>query len=116
MRWLPLLLLLLSLTGCAWLQDLTREQMVEQARADDAICVAQGSAFPAENYVNCRLHLADARQKDAWLELRLMEQQQQLTSPGVHGDLAQGYRPIRAEDFHCERRFAADAEYIYCGE
>lgn len=115
MRWLPLLLLL-PLAGCAWLQNLTRQQMVEQARTDDAVCMTRGLAFPAENYVNCRLQLADARQKDAWLELRLIEQHQQLASPGVHGDLAQGYRPIRAEDFHCERRFADDAEYIYCGE
>jgi len=115
MRWLSLLLLL-PLAGCAWLQNLTREQMVEQARADDAVCAAQGLAFPAENYVDCRRRLADARQKDAWLELQLTKQQQQLTSPGVQADLSRGYRPIQAEDFYCERRFAADAEYIYCGE
>lgn len=110
--WIACLALLSA--GCALLGAGSLERRIEQAQKDDAYCRAQGHVYPSDAYTACRRTLANERQKDAWLELQLVEQNDAMQTPATARDPMRGYRPIRAEDFYCYKRTDNKITYVAC--
>lgn len=109
--------LLAGSAGCAWLAKHDRAQVVENARADHENCRGRDYIWPSDAYKECRLDLLNKQEYERWQELDLMRQQQ-ATSPGeIQTAAREPFRPVRWENFYCERRIADDGyDYIYCGE
>lgn len=102
------------LAGCVALSERAALREMQQAQADHQHCTAKGLEYPSAQYTRCRLRLADARQRDAWLELRLVEQSREIQAPEIYHDPQQAYRPIREEEFDCVQRSYKDQTYIDC--
>lgn len=108
------LLICLLLGGCSLLGLDRLERRIAQAQRDHAHCQARGLEYPSAAYEACRRTLADARQREQWLELQLVEQQEAMQNPAMARDPMAGYRPIRPEDFFCYKRTDRDVTYIAC--
>ena len=103
--------------GCAWLAKHDRAQVVENARADHDACRQRGYIWPSDAYKECRLDLLNKREYKDWQALDIMRQQQAAAPGEIRSGAREPFRPVRWENFYCERRSADDGyDYIYCGE
>jgi hypothetical protein len=112
-----LLVALLAEVGCAAWRGADADREYREAQKDHAQCASDTVAFPAPEYVACRRKLADARQRDQWLELSMAQQLERGRTPEYLNPAPPApYRPIDAQRFVCEERSRDGATWIACGE
>ncbi len=117
MKHILILSLLLGLTACATYDAHQRASLLETASRDDQACLQQGTKFPDDRYVSCRLQLQDDRLHQDWLNLQLMRQTQQqpaaVPSPYTPREY---YRPLDRDHFVCGLVTEDKRDYILCDE
>ncbi|HEX6930165.1 MAG TPA: hypothetical protein VF267_12990 [Gammaproteobacteria bacterium] len=102
--------------GCQWLAHADRNRNVELAERDHRNCEARGYAWPGKAYVDCRRFLADDRQRERWMELQMVRQQQQPRVGIQPQSPLEAYLPIDEETFDCFMIGEGAEAYIDCGE
>jgi hypothetical protein len=110
--------LLLGLVACASYDSHQHAGLLQTAQRDDQTCVQQGTKFPEERYVTCRMQLQDDRLHQDWLNLQLMRQSQQqpnvVPAPYTPREF---YRPLDPGHFVCSLVTEEDKrDYILCDE
>ena len=110
--------LLLGLAACASYDARQHANLLHTALQDDQTCVQQGSKFPEDRYMTCRLQLQDDRLHQDWLNLQLMRQSQQqpnvVPAPYTPREF---YRPLDPAHFVCSLVTEEDKrDYILCDE
>jgi hypothetical protein len=110
--------LLLGLAACASYDSREHASLLQTALSDDQTCKQQGTKFPDERYVTCRLQLQDDRLHQDWLNLQLMRQsQQQPTAVPAPYTPREFYRPLDPGHFVCSLVTEEDKrDYILCDE
>jgi hypothetical protein len=91
---------------------------LQTAQRDDHACNQQGTKFPEDRYVSCRMQLQDDRLHQDWLNLQLMRQsQQQPTAVPAPYTPREFYRPLDPAHFVCSLVTEEDKrDYILCDE
>jgi cell division protein FtsL len=112
------LILLIGLAACASYDTRQHTELLRTAAQDDQTCLSQGTRFPEDRYVSCRLQLQDDRLHKDWLNLQLMRQTQvqpnQVPAPYSPREY---YRPLDPDHFVCLLTTEADKrDYILCDE
>lgn len=111
-----MLMLLVSLSGCAWLAEFNQASTYETAEADHQRCKERGYKWPGEAYVECRRQAADSRERKRWQELE-MSRMQQPAERGMPQATTEPYRPIREDSFSCRDATTRDGDpYVHCEE
>lgn len=111
------ILLMIGMAGCASYAAREHSQMLDTAVHDDATCISQGSKFPEDRYVSCRLQLQDDRVHQDWLNLQLMRQtQQQPQNVPAPYTPREFYRPLDPDHFVCALVAEDKHDYILCDE
>lgn len=111
------ILMAIGMAGCASYAAREHAQMLDTAVHDDATCNSQGSKFPEDRYVSCRLQLQDDRVHQDWLNLQLMRQtQQQPQNVPAPYTPREFYRPLDPDHFVCALVAEDKRDYILCDE
>lgn len=111
------ILLTIALAGCASYAAREHARMLDTAVHDDATCNSQGSKFPEDHYLSCRLQLQDDRVHQDWLNLQLMRQtQQQPQNVPAPYTPREFYRPLDPDHFVCALVAEDKRDYILCDE
>jgi hypothetical protein len=118
MKHILTLTLLLSAVACANYDARQHATLLRTAAQDDLTCIGQGTKFPEDRYVSCRLQLQDDRLHQDWLNLQVMRQSQQqpnnIPAPYTPREY---YRPLDPDHFVCLLVTEEDKrEYILCDE
>ena len=118
MKHILILGLLIGLAACASYDARQRASLLQTAAHDDQTCLQQGTKFPDERYVSCRLQLQDDRLHQDWLNLQLMRQtQQQPNAVPAPYTPREYYRPLDPDHFVCILVTEEDKrDYVMCDE
>jgi hypothetical protein len=108
--------LLLGLAACASYDARQHADVLQTALHDDQTCQQQGTKFPEDRYLSCRLQLQDDRLHQDWLNLQLMRQSQEqpnvVPAPYTPREF---YRPLDPAHFVCNLVTEEDKrDYILC--
>ena len=98
------------------MSDVERARRVESARVDDRACRNAGYEWPSPAYTDCRRFRFDARQREQWQELQMLNRQQH-SEPGIPSlSPDEPYRPVRKENFRCIDAKVDGEPFIDCRE